>query len=355
MKFKKFIAGMMISVLALTGVITPLPDNVFPASGELTITAYAATDSYIAGKESTLADLKWDGRASISINNNKPQFKKRFRTFKKVYVKAAGLDKYGRPHSIRAVLGPETVNNGYRESIDQFKPAGWQTVKNADIVDGLYIYNRCHLIGQAISAGKFSNTVNSKLNLVTGTRYMNVDGMEVYENALLEYLRNDDCHVLYQVTPVYKENDLVCRGVWMQAYSMEDKGKDIAFNVYCPNVQPGIKIDYSTGKVSVKKNAYDEMELALKYGATSVNEDGIGAAGDKTDNTVKSTDGSSYSNQSDNAKNTQEYVIATSTKKFHYPSCRYVKTIKEKNKKVGNFDRDELIKEGYVPCKVCQP
>lgn len=326
-KIKHFLTYTFVALFVAISVIAPLPP--IKSSG---ITAFASTgDDYVAGKVSTLLRLKWNGRASAEVNNNKPQIKKRYLTYKKTYIRAAGLDEYGRPHTVRAVLGPETLNNGYRVSVGKIKPVGWQTVKYPDIVEDMYVYNRCHLIGQAVSAGKYSKTVNSKLNLVTGTRYMNYDGMLPHENELLDYLRSGKGHVVYQVTPIYNDDEIICRGVWMQAYSMEDKGKAISFNVYCFDIQPGIKINYGNGDTSIKNNAAREMKLALKYGAMSVKSDGnLSSSG-----TV--------------------YVINLASKKFHLPSCESVKFIKSKNMKKGRYDRDVLIKKGYVPCKTCKP
>lgn len=340
-KLKKFLYALLAATVLSTAV-APQMSNV---------TAIYAKDgtsiTNLQVKSSELLAYKWDGKAYATVNNNKPTFKKRYLAYKKIYIKAAKLDKYGRPHTVRAVLGPETVNNGNRDSIGQFKPAGWQTVKYADIVDGLYVYNRCHLIGQAISAGKYSSTVNSKLNLVTGTRYMNVDGMEPFENSILYYLRSGKGHVIYQVTPLYKGNELVCRGVWMQAYSLEDKGKSISFNIYCPNIQPGINISYADGSVNVKSNAEEEMMLALKNGAVSVKDISGGT----------SSENSSETNSKDSISETgkQEYVLNTNTKKFHRPDCKSVKDIKSKNCERGKYNRNALINEGYSSCKNCNP
>lgn len=326
-KLQHFLTRILVVIFVATSVIAPLP-----SINPLPIRAFASTgDDYVAGKASTLLDLKWDGRASVVVNNNKPQIKKRYLNYKKTYIRAAGLDKYQRPHTVRAVLGPETLNNGYRAPIGEIKPVGWRTVKYPDIVEDLYVFNCCHLIGQAVSAGKYSKIVNSKLNLVTGTRYMNFDGMLPYENELLDYLRLGKGHVVYQVTPLYKDDELICRGVWMQAYSMEDKGKAVSFNVYCFNIQPGIEIDYGTGDTSIKNSTAGEIKLALKYGATSVKSDGY-ISSSKT-----------------------VYVINLASKKFHLPSCESVKTIKPKNMKKGRYDRKELIEKGYKPCKTCKP
>ena len=128
-----------------------------------------------------------------------------------------------------------------REEIGQIKPSGWQTVKY-DIVEGKYLYNRCHLIGFQL-AGENAN----EKNLITGTRYMNVEGMLPFENMIAEYVKTTNNHVLYRVTPIYEEENLIASGVQMEAKSVEDNGKTICFNIYVYNAQPGIIIDYSDG------------------------------------------------------------------------------------------------------------
>lgn len=129
-----------------------------------------------------------------------------------------------------------------RGPIGQVKPSGWQTVKY-DNVDGKYLYNRCHLIGYQLTA----ENANRK-NLITGTRYLNVDGMLPFENMVADYVKETGNHVLYRVTPIFKGDDLVARGVQMEAYSVEDEGAGIEFNVFVYNNQPGVVIDYKTGK-----------------------------------------------------------------------------------------------------------
>lgn len=124
------------------------------------------------------------------------------------------------------------------------KPTGWHTIKYS-FVDGKYLYNRCHLIGYQLT-GENAN----ERNLITGTRYMNVDGMLPFEDMVADYVKETNNHVLYRVTPVYEGNNLVASGVQMEGYSVEDKGRGISFNVFCYNVQPGVEIDYKTGNSS---------------------------------------------------------------------------------------------------------
>ena len=177
----------------------------------------------------------------VIINNNKPEFNeedKNTNTFEN-YSKLDGLGRCGIAY---ANIGIETMPSEKRESIGQVKPSGWQSVKY-DIVDGKYLYNRCHLIGYQLTA----ENANEK-NLITGTRYMNVEGMLPFENKVAEYIKETENHVLYRVTPIFEGENLVASGVQIEAFSIEDDGEGICFNVYVYNVQPGINIDYSTGK-----------------------------------------------------------------------------------------------------------
>lgn len=180
----------------------------------------------------------------VVINNNEPEFDdlaKKSVSFE-VYSE---LDNLGRAGQAYASLGIDLMPTEERESINSVKPSGWHTVKY-DIVNGKYLYNRCHLIGFQL-AGENAN----KNNLITCTRYMNTEGMLDFENEVAEYIRNTGNHVLYRVTPVYEGNNLVAKGVQMEAYSIEDNGEGVKFNVFVYNVQPGINIDYETGESSL--------------------------------------------------------------------------------------------------------
>lgn len=182
----------------------------------------------------------------VIINNNEPKFDdlaKKEVTFE-VYSE---LDYLGRVGQAYASLGIDLMPTEERESINSVKPSGWHTVKY-DIVNGKYLYNRCHLIGFQL-AGENAN----KNNLITCTRYMNTEGMLDFENEVAEYIRNTGNHVLYRVTPMYEGNNLVAKGVQMEAYSIEDNGEGVKFNVFVYNVQPGINIDYETGESSLAK------------------------------------------------------------------------------------------------------
>ncbi len=179
-------------------------------------------------------------KAYITINNNIPGLSLSDRE-SAYFEKYSPLDDYGRCGVVVACLGRETMPTEERGPIGSVKPSGWHTVKY-DFVDGRYLYNRCHLIGFQLS-GENANT----RNLITGTRYMNVQGMLPFENMVADYIKETDNHVLYRVTPVFKGDELVARGVQIEAYSVEDDGDGICFNVYCYNNQPGVIINYATG------------------------------------------------------------------------------------------------------------
>ena len=195
---------------------------------------------------------KYRGIPYVEINDNKPSFSDKDKDRVEEYSK---LDKLGRCGPAFANVGKELMPTGPRESIRDVRPSGWHTVKYDDILEDRYLYNRCHLIAFML-AGENAN----ERNLITGTRYFNVEGMLPFEIQVADYVKSTGNHVLYRVRPIFKGNDLVARGVQMEAQSVEDGGKGISFNVYCYNVQPGIRINYKDGssqpesKVQKNKN-----------------------------------------------------------------------------------------------------
>ena len=205
-----------------------------------------------------------------------------------------------------------------RGEIGTVKPSGWRTVKYNGLIDGNYLYNRCHLIGYQL-AGENAN----EKNLITGTRYMNVEGMLPFENEVADYVERTGNHVLYRVTPIFDGDDLVASGVQMEAESVEDRGAGVSFNVYVYNVQPGVIIDYETG----------DSEADPDYVVTENETPEI-----KTEHTDEDT-----------------YIVNTNTGRFHKPSCTSVKQMKESNRLERTTTRDELISEGYEPCRNCKP
>ena len=188
----------------------------------------------------------FSGNMTVAVDNNDPDFTSKDLTTKS-YESYSRLDSEGRCQVAEACVGKDIMPKGKRGAIGMVKPTGWHTAKY-DNVDGKYLYNRCHLIGFQL-AGENAN----KKNLITGTRYLNVDGMLPFEDEVADYVKDTDHHVLYRVTPVFKGDNLVAEGVEMEAYSVEDKGKGICFHVFVYNVQPGVTIDYATGKSRLSK------------------------------------------------------------------------------------------------------
>ncbi len=260
--------------------------------------------------------------AYVAINDNEPDFGDFYSTESAEYY--SELDKLGRCGVCVANVGKDLMPTEKRGSIGQVKPSGWKTVKY-NSVDGKYLYNRCHLIGYQLSG----ENANEK-NLVTGTRYLNTEGMLPFENMIADYVKETGNHVLYRVTPIYDADNLVASGVQMEAKSMEDDGEGILFNVYCYNVQPGITIDYATGDSHESENVSSEVG---ETSSQSTNED---------------------SSESSNS-NEKSYVLNTNTKKFHLPSCKSADDIKPENRQDVTDTAEDLINQGYSPCKKCLP
>lgn len=197
-----------------------------------------------AEKKSTVIDLdhipEFSGQPYVAVNNNVPFFKDSDYTTES-FESYGNLDRLGRCTTAYANVSLDTMPTEKRGRIGSVKPTGWH-ISKYDFINGKYLYNRCHLIGYQLTA----ENANPK-NLITGTRYLNVTGMLPFENMVADYVKETGNHVLYRVTPVFKGNDLVARGVLMEAESVEDHGQGIQFNVFCYNNQPGVVIDYATG------------------------------------------------------------------------------------------------------------
>ena len=183
----------------------------------------------------------FSGEPYVIINNNEPEFS-RDELSDESYEYYSELDYLGRCGYAMACIGKDLMPTEERGSIGQVKPSGWQTVKY-DSVDGKYLYNRCHLIGFQLT-GENAN----EENLITGTRFLNVEGMLPFENLVADYIKETGNHVLYRVTPIFDGTNLLARGVQLEGWSVEDNGAGICFHVYCYNSQPGIEIDYATGE-----------------------------------------------------------------------------------------------------------
>lgn len=245
----------------------------------------------------------------VAINDNKPEFSEDDYTVE-AYEHYGDLDKLGRCTRAMACVGVELMPTEERESISSVKPSGWVQAQY-DIVDGKSLYNRCHLIGFQLT-GENAN----ECNLITGTRYMNVEGMLPFENMIADYIKETLNHVLYRVTPVYDGTNLVARGVQLEALSMEDDGDGICFNVYVYNNQPGIVIDYADGTSRLE-------EIAPINGTMQ--------SGDNT------------------------YVLNTNSKKFHLITCAQGNSMSAENRDVFTGTRQELVDQGYAPAGCCKP
>ena len=307
-KFTKILIAFSITLLILSG-CSSNESNFF---NDLDITAQttSAYTDYDLNNIPPYSDSPY-----VEINNNVPELSEKKKTSTTSFEEYGTLDSLGRCTYAVSCIGSDLMPSKERDSIGSVKPTGWHISKYS-FVDGKYLYNRCHLIGYQLT-GENAN-VN---NLITGTRYLNIEGMLPFENRVADYVKLTKNHVYYEVTPIFDGNNLVASGVQMEAKSVEDNGDGILFNVYCFNAQPGIAIDYATGNSHL-------------------------------DNSV--TESSSQAAVSDSA-NVQTYVLNTNTKKFHKESCNSAKSMDASNKKIYTGSRQEIIDMGYEACGVCKP
>ncbi len=271
-----------------------------------TETAQTGTDTGV-----TLADIPaYSGLPYVAVNDNVPFFTEDEFTLRQ-FETYSRLDSLGRCGVAYANVCRDLMPMEERGDISQIRPSGWHN-NPYDFIDGGYVYNRCHLIGYQL-AGENAN----EKNLITGTRYLNTEGMLPFENMVADYVNETDQHVLYRVTPLFDGDNLVADGVLMEACSVEDKGEGVQFCVYCYNVQPGVEIDYATGH-------------------------------NKADGTLGGV-------EDPDEEEEMEYILNTNSMKFHYPDCDAVKKMQEKNKQEYTGKRAYLIDMGYEPCGICRP
>lgn len=279
----------------------------------------------------------YSGTPCTEVNGNQPYFTEEELTTQS-FETYSELDSLGRCGVAYANVGQDLMPTEPRGEIGAVKPTGWHLVKY-DNVDGKYLYNRCHLIAYMLAA----ENANPQ-NLITGTRYLNVQGMLPFETKVCDYVKNTGNHVLYRVTPIFDGDNLLADGVLMEAYSVEDAGEGISFCVFAYNVQPGIGIDYATGDNWAEGSGTYQSTVASVAEETPVPQP-------ETDTAVQITPESSAPQESQGIT----YVLNTNTKKFHYPTCSSVDDMKEKNKQIYTGSREEVINMGYVPCKRCNP
>lgn len=318
-KYRVWTAG---AVLCLSAALTACG----AADGTWTGTAGVPDPAVQAESADTIAEVpEYDGVPYVEINDNEPEFTEAELTTEP-YEEYSELDPLGRCGTAEACIGEDLMPDGEREDISEVEPTGWEN-REYDIVDGGYVYNRCHLIGFQLS-GENAN----EENLITGTRYMNTKGMLPFENMVAEYVQETDNHVMYRVTPVFEGDDLVASGVQMEAESVEDGGAGICFNIYVYNVQPEIIIDYSTGANWADTDSGNEKTAD-----------------------ISAADDSDAENGEDQEPKEQTYILNKNTKKFHKPECSSVDDIKAENKSGFTGTREELIEDGFDPCGKCRP
>lgn len=254
----------------------------------------------------------YSGSPYVELDGNLPGFSLEERTTDS-FETYSTLDALGRCGPAYACIGQDLMPTEDRESISSVRPTGWMQAEYS-FVDGGSLYNRCHLIGFQLT-GENAN----EENLITGTRYMNVEGMLPFENMVADYIKETGNHVLYRAAPIFEGENLVASGVVMEALSVEDEGEGVCFHVYVYNVQPGVEIDYATGE------------------------------------SWETGDSASSALESQAEEQETDYVLNTSSKKFHRPDCPSVDSMSEKNRQEYHGTREELIAQGYEPCGSCNP
>lgn len=302
--------------------------------------------------------------AYVEINGGDPFFTEDEIT-DEAFESYSPLDALGRCGVAFACLGIELMPTEDRGEIASVTPTGWEygglSNNNVyDFVENGYVYNRCHLIGFQL-AGENDN----EKNLITGTRYMNIEGMLGFENEVADYIEDTENHVMYRVTPIYSGLDYVARGVLMEGYSVEDDGRGICFCIYAYNVQPGVTIDYFTGVNWV--NGEEPPEIDTDDGRGEIadggdnteddsKEEGENQGGDKApdDNDSDVTNPEGGGGDEDMPTDC-DYILNTNSKKFHIPGKSCANSISEKNREEFCGTREELIEDGYEPCKICKP
>lgn len=254
----------------------------------------------------------YSGSPYVELDGNQPGFSLEERTTDS-FETYSTLDALGRCGPAYACIGQDLMPTEDRESISSVRPTGWVQAEY-DFVEGGSLYNRCHLIGFQLT-GENAN----EENLITGARYMNVEGMLPFENMVADYIKETGNHVLYRAAPIFEGENLVASGVVMEALSVEDEGEGVCFHVYVYNVQPGVEIDYATGE------------------------------------SWETRDSASSALESQAEEQETDYVLNTSSKKFHLPDCPSVDSMSGKNRQEYHGTREELIAQGYEPCGSCHP
>ena len=324
----------LVALICLSQVETDVPDN---TKVQTELSDNQEKDSELAleedsKKEAGNADFSllpaYSSNPYIEINGNLPSFTAE-ELVAESFERYSKLDSLGRCGVAYACIGKDIMPTEERGSIGQVRPSGWHLVKY-DIVDGKYLYNRCHLVGYQL-AGENANTKN----LITGTRYLNVEGMLPFENKIANYVENTGNHVLYRVTPIFEGENLLASGVQMEAYSVEDKGTGICFNVYVYNVQPGVTINYATGESRLTETG-------------SVNTD-VSITENDSDKNTASNQGTGQTSDSQEPDDATMVWKSVTGKKYHCVNdCGNMNP-----DKAQQLTKEEAEEQGLEPCKNC--
>ncbi len=295
---------------------------------------------------------EYSGRAYVEINGGEPFFTEDEITTE-AFESYAPLDALGRCGVAFACIGIELMPTEERDDISSVTPSGWEyngisNNNEYDFVENGYVYNRCHLIGFQL-AGENAN----ERNLITGTRYLNIEGMLPFENEVADYVETYERHVMYRVTPIYAGLDFVAQGVLMEAYSVEDDGRGVCFCIFAYNVQPGVTIDYFTGANAANGEELPEIDTEgddkLNGGEGGENDTGDGSANEG------GTDGDGTEGGSDVNPEEADYVLNINSKKYHLPGKSCAESIKEENREYFIGTKEEIEAKGYIACKICNP
>ncbi len=289
----------------------------------------------------------YSGQPYTVINGNNPFFDPNELTADS-FQHYFDLDSLGRATLAYGSIGQDIMPTGKRGDISSVHPSGWHQHEYSFIKDGQMVYNRSHLIAYSL-AGQNANPKN----LITGTRYFNATGMEPFESQVRDYVKETGNHVMYRVTPMYSGNDLVARGVLMEAESVEDKGEGIKFCVFVYNVQPGVSIDYATGYTQADGTQGDGGSNTAASTAPAAPAAPAPAQPDEPSSFTPAPDAAPVPSQ--NAGQVESYVLNTHTKKFHRPDCASVEEMSPANRQDVQNTRQDLISQGYSPCKRCNP
>lgn len=308
------------------------PSEEAPARDLIPVQTDSPVDAYytdVPRPDITLEQIPaYNGSIDITLNDDKPFLEGD--EMEEVQILLTPLDALGRAGCVMMLAGPETLPTAKRRSISSIHPSGFVQAEYPELINesGGKLYQRAHMLMFA-----FSGLNATEENLITGTHMMNAIGMQGDETSVLEYIRNTGHHVLYRCTPFFAEDELVARGVLVEALSLEDDV--ISFCTYCYNVEPGVEIDYKTGESHLSEEAVQALEETQEAEEPEESEE-----------ITRSAEGTSGA---------RTYICNTNTKKFHYPDCKSVKQMKEKNKLERSCTREELINEGYDPCGNCNP